>query len=307
MRLTQLRYLVAVYEEKSFTAAARRVHATQSGLSMQIKDLEVRLGVKLFNRASTGVTPTPAGEKLYKRATHIMREVSAIQNDIDAMSGQITGTVYAGVMPTFARGVLAPVLDEFGKKYPQVEIKVLEAYSAVLSGGVAGGEIDMAIVPSSRDMSGIRGTHIDEDVEVFVSGPASQWEHLAPVNLSQCEPLKIALPSPENARRRKIDNYLATYNVPIDQIMELDSMMGTMDLVSKGEWATILPGCLVFPDMDGQQRKLHPITSPKLTVDYVLIEPESKTASEAARLFTEDLCANIRKTCAYCRDNLAIG
>lgn len=304
MRLTQLKYLVAVYEEKSFTAAAKRVHATQSGLSMQIKDLEVRLGVKLFNRASTGVTPTPVGEKLYHRATRVMREVSAIQNDVEAMSGQVTGTVRVGVMPTFARAVLAPVLERFEENYPQVEIKVLEAYSAVLANGVAGGEVDMAIVPSSRDMPGIRGSHLDEDVEVFISNPGSPWEHLTPIQLSQCEPLKIALPGPENARRRKIENYLATYNVPIDKVMELDSMMATMDLVSRGDWTTILPGCLCFPDMDGRERKLHPIVNPKLTVDYVLIEPESRSASEAVRLFTEELRAQIRETCDYCRQHL---
>ncbi|MGI9388078.1 MAG: LysR family transcriptional regulator, partial [Methyloligellaceae bacterium] len=58
MKLQQIRYFVAVYEEGSFTAAAEREHATQSGLSMQIKDLEKKLGVCLFERPSNGATPT---------------------------------------------------------------------------------------------------------------------------------------------------------------------------------------------------------------------------------------------------------
>lgn len=304
MKLSQLRFLIAVYEERSFTAAARRVHATQSGLSMQIKDLELQLGVKLFERGSTGVVPTGVGEQLYRRATRIMREVSAIGNDVEAVSGEVTGTVNVGVMPTFARAVLAPVLERFDIQHSQINVRVIEAYSAVLSSAVAGGEMDFAIVPSSRDMSGVRGTHIDRDVEVFVSGPDSPWDHLAPVDLSRCDPLKLALPEPANGRRGKIDNYIATYNVPTKAIMELDSMMGTMDLVARSDWTTILPGCLSFPDLDGQARKLHPIINPPLMVDYILIEPISQTTSAAAQLFAGDLLKQIQETCAFCRERL---
>ena len=288
MKLRQLRFLVAVYEERSFTAAARRAHATQSGLSMQIKDLEERLGVRLFERSSTGVTPTSAGERLYKRATRILREVSAMQNDVESLSGEVSGTANVGMMPTFARSVLAPVLDRFTQRYPHVEIKVTEAYSAVLSDEVASGHLDMAVVPPGRDIPGIRAEHVDTDVEVFVTSPDTKRVHLQPVDLSMCEPLKLALPGPGNARREKIDQYLSTYNVPVEKVLELDTMMATLDLVARSDWATILPGCLCLPDIDLPIRKLHPIVHPPLTVDYVLIEPMSQAQSPAAQLFSDD-------------------
>ena len=304
MKLRQLRFLVAVYEERSFTAAARRAHATQSGLSMQIKDLEERLGVRLFERSSTGVTPTSAGERLYKRATRILREVSAMQNDVESLSGEVSGIVHAGMMPTFARSVLAPVLDRFTQRYPHVEIKVTEAYSAVLSDEVASGRLDMAVVPPGRDIPGIRAEHVDTDVEVFVTSPDTERVHLQPVDLSMCEPLKLALPGPGNARREKIDQYLNTYNVPVEKVLELDTMMATLDLVARSDWATILPGCLCLPDIDLPMRKLHPIVHPPLTVDYVLIEPMSQSQSPAAQLFSDEIRNQIRETCAFCRDNL---
>lgn len=304
MKLRQLRFLVAVYEERSFTAAARRAHATQSGLSMQIKDLEERLGVRLFERSSTGVTPTSAGERLYKRATRILREVSAMQNDVESLSGEVSGTVNVGMMPTFARSVLAPVLDRFTQRFPHVEIKVTEAYSAVLSDEVASGHLDMAVVPPGRDIPGIRAEHVDTDVEVFVTSPDTERVHLQPLDLSMCEPLKLALPGPGNARREKIDQYLSTYNVPVEKVLELDTMMATLDLVARSDWATILPGCLCLPDIDLPMRKLHPIVHPPLTVDYVLIEPMSQAQSPAAQLFSDEIRNQIRETCAFCRDNL---
>ena len=304
MKLRQLRFLVAVYEERSFTAAAKRVHATQSGLSMQIKDLEERLGVRLFDRSSTGVMPTGAGEKLYQRATRILREVSAIQNDVEALSGEVSGTVRVGMMPTFARSVLAPVLERFARLYPHVEVTVTEAYSAVLSEEVANGRLDMAVVPPDSEFSGLSAEHLDTDVEVFVTRPDTPRNHLQPIDLATCEPLKLALPGPTNARRAKIDQYLSTYGIAVERIMELDTMMATLDLVARSDWATILPGCLCLPDIDRPNRKLHPIVNPPLSVDYVLIEPVSKAKSPAAQLFCNEITDQIRETCAFCRDNL---
>ncbi|WP_136656697.1 LysR family transcriptional regulator [Nitratireductor sp. XY-223] len=307
VNLRQLRFLVAIHEERSFTAAARRVNATQSGLSMQIKELEERLGLRLFDRSSTGVTPTTAGDRLYERATRILREVSAIENDVQTLSGQVSGRVQVGMMPTFARAVLAPVLERFARHYPNVEIKVTEAYSAVLCEAVTNGQLDMAVVPSGKMVPGLKAEHLATDVEVFVTSPNTKRKHLEPVDLSKCKPLKLALPGPGNARREKIDTYLETYQVPIDSIMELDTMMATLDLVSRSDWTTILPGCLCLPDIDDPRRKLHPVINPPLVVDYVFIEPASQSKTQAAELFAEEIVKEIRTTCTFCNSKLGAG
>ncbi|MDA4844444.1 LysR family transcriptional regulator [Hoeflea poritis] len=304
VNLRQLRFLVAIHEERSFTAAARRVNATQSGLSMQIKELEERLGLRLFDRSSTGVTPTTAGDRLYERATRILREVSAIENDVQTLSGQVSGRVQVGMMPTFARAVLAPVLERFARHYPNVEIKVTEAYSAVLCEAVTNGQLDMAVVPSGKMVPGLKAEHLATDVEVFVTSPNTKRTHLEPVDLSKNKPLKLALPGPGNARREKIDTYLETYQVPIDSIMELDTMMATLDLVSRSDWTTILPGCLCLPDIDDPRRKLHPIVNPPLVVDYVFIEPASQSKTQAAELFADEIVKEIRTTCTFCNSKL---
>jgi DNA-binding transcriptional LysR family regulator len=306
VNLRQLRFLVAIHEERSFTAAARRVNATQSGLSMQIKELEERLGLRLFDRSSTGVTPTSAGDRLYNRATRILREVSAIENDVQLLSGQVGGRIQIGMMPTIARAVLAPVLERFARKYPHVEIKVTEAYSVVLCEEVTNGNLDMAIVPSGKLVPGIRAEHLATDVEVFVTSTNTKRKHLEPIDLSQSRPLKLALPGPGNARRERIDTYLKTYSVPIDSVMELDTMMATLDLVSRSDWTTILPGCLCLPDIDRPNRKLHPIISPPLAVDYVFIEPASQSKTQAAQLFADEIIKEIRQTCAFCRSNFGV-
>ena len=91
---------VAVYEELSISAAARKVHASQSGVSVQVRDLEDQLGLSLFERVSTGVTPTKAGDQIYRRAIRILREVGRLGEDVSALSDHLTISIVQ--QPTFS-------------------------------------------------------------------------------------------------------------------------------------------------------------------------------------------------------------
>jgi len=304
MRLRQLRFLVAVVEEGSFTAAASRLHATQSGISAQIKLLEESLSAQLFDRSVAGVVPTAAGKLAYERATSILRETSAMISDVGALQEVVTGAVSAGLMPTTTRSVVAPVLEKFATRYPDIEVKVEEAYSAHLCDGVMSGRLDFAIVPPSNSVVGLQSTHLDTDVEVFVTAPNKKRPHLSSVNLSDLGPVKLILPGPENARRTRVEECLRTVDVSIDKIMELDSMMATLDLVAKSDWVTIIPGCLVIDDIKTGDRNLHPIEQPVMSLDYVLVEQASKTLTPAAQLLRDALQAELATVCRQSRSKL---
>lgn len=306
MRLRQLRFLVAVVEEGSFTAAATRVHATQSGISAQIKLLEESLNAQLFDRSAAGVVPTAAGKLAYERATRILRETSAMISDVGALEEAVTGTVSAGLMPTTTRSVVAPVLEKFAERFPEIEVKIEEAYSAHLCEGVKLGRLDFAIVPPSSSLSGLHSTHLDTDVEVFVTAPNKQRKHLSAVNLTDLEPLKLILPGPENARRANVEASLRTINAPIEKIMELDTMMATLDLVAKSDWVTIVPGCLVVDDIKSGHRNLHPIAEPAMKLDYVLVEQASKSLSPAAQRLRDALQEGLASVCKKSRKKLGV-
>lgn len=304
MRLRQLRFLVAVVEEGSFTAAATRMHATQSGVSAQIKLLEESLNAQLFERSVAGVVTTPAGKLAYQRAVRILRETTAMISDVGELDGVVTGQVSVGLMPTTTRSVAAPVLDKFASQYPDVQVKVEEAYSAQLCASVTAGRLDFAIVPPTDSTVGLRSTALEHDVEVFVTSPNTHRAHLSAVNLIEIEPLKLVLPGIENARRHKIENCFRAFNVPIEKIMELDSMMATLDLVARSDWTTILPGCLLIDEITSAERFLHPISHPAMTLEYVLVEHSSKTLSAASQLLCDALHAELSSVCNRSREEL---
>jgi len=297
IKTQQLRYFVAVYKIGSITAAARQVNATQSGVSMQIREFEENLGLTLFERVSTGVKPTKAGELIYRRANRILREIDEFENDVKLHKGQPYGSVRAGIMPTFSRSILAPTLIEFAEHYPFVEVKVIEGYSETLTAKVANEELDFAIVPAAPLLVGVRSTHVDTDIEVLAQSNAGGDLPAAHTELATSPPLKLALPGGGNARRPKIDRYLQNVCQSDHTILELDSMMATFDLLAQGNYASIFPGCLCISKLDDPKTKLSPIRNPALTVDYLLIEPSTKATSPIVSAFEEALCDCIKRTC----------
>ena len=285
MKLQHLKYFVAVFEEGSFSAGAQRVNATQSGLSMHVRQLEDRYQVQLLNRSSTGVTPTEVGKRFYRDAVRVIHAATEAEANLSALSGAVTGHVTVGLMPTFTRAILGPTLIHFSEEYPNVHVTVREAYSGELSRQILAGELDFAVVPAFDADVRLRASLMGADQEYLVVSSDSDIASDGPVRLLDLPPLDLVLPSPENARRRKIDQYLSTNGIETGRLLELDSMFTTLDLVERSDWATILPGVLCLPDLGGDRRRVIPITGPGLSVDYLRIEPMSVPLSDAGQAF----------------------
>ncbi len=306
IKTQQLRYFVAVYDVGSITAAAHRVNATQSGVSMQIREFEDRLGVSLFDRTSAGVVPTKAGEMVYRRATRVLREIDELENDVLSHQGQLGGRVRAGIMPTFSRSILAPTLIDFAEKHPLVDVQISEGYSETLTHRVAREELDFAVVPSGSLPVGVRSSHVDTDLEFLVESNSDSASNQSLTCLATAPPLNLVLPGAANARRNGIDQYLDNICQSKHSVFEIDSMMTTFDLLDKGNYASILPGCLCISKFDDAGLKLSPIVQPVLKVDYLLIEPSARATSAVVTAFEETLCSVIRRSCEEIRARFPI-
>jgi LysR family transcriptional regulator, nitrogen assimilation regulatory protein len=287
--LRSIQVFVATYEERSFTAAAKREHATQSGVSQHVRKLEERLGAKLFSRDRGRVVPTPAGEAYYERSVELLRLASAANSAVSRFGGSLTGELVAGLMPTMTRSALAPALSRFADEQPNVVIRVVEAYSALLTQQVRAGELDFAVVPAIPNTPGIRSSHFLRTIELLVSRPGSRLRHLDPVRLTNLGSLRLVVPGPQNTRRRSIETYLAANGLQCERVLELDAMLGTLDFVARSDWVTILPGIMMAADIERPSVTINPIIDPVFTLDLVLIEPSRRAMSPAARLFLEML------------------
>lgn len=126
MDLRQLRYFVAVAEERSFTMAARRLNLSQPPLSQQIQALEASLGTRLFYRTSRRVELTPAGAALLARAWAIQQQIKSAEEEVRSVGAGLVGTLDIGATGSVLRGRLADLLAAYRREAPSVRMTVHE-------------------------------------------------------------------------------------------------------------------------------------------------------------------------------------
>jgi LysR family transcriptional regulator, transcription activator of glutamate synthase operon len=146
MDLRQLRYLVALAEERHFTRAAAREHIAQPALSQQIRRLEDEVGLPLVERTTRQVAITDAGELLVARARRIFAELEAADAELLGLKGMESGRVTVGTMHTMGPVDVSLVLAIFHQRHPGVELTVREQSSEELAEMLRADELDLAFL-----------------------------------------------------------------------------------------------------------------------------------------------------------------
>jgi len=145
MTITQLKYVLAVAENKNFTKAAQKTFVTQPTLSMQIQKLEEELEILIFDRSKKPIELTPVGKKIVSQARNIVNESERMQDVVDQEKGFIGGVFKIGIIPTVMPTLLPMFLRNFTKKYPKVQLKIEELTTDDIITKLRDGHLDAAI------------------------------------------------------------------------------------------------------------------------------------------------------------------
>ncbi|WP_053363597.1 LysR family transcriptional regulator [Bacillus sp. FJAT-27251] len=236
MDFKQLRYFIAIAEERNITAAASRLHMSQPPLSMQLKQLEEELGVKLVERNGKSLSLTDKGNVLYKHALHLVNSLEEVKNEITETAEGRRGKLSIGVntlsVPGFSEWIKA-----FNTQYPLVMIKIVQNDSVHLSELVKNREIELAFVRLPLEHQGLVYQNLFNERFVFVSKTAADG-----MTMEEMSSVPLILPSTEG---------LGSYNIIVDAfskqgyqpsvIGECSDMKVLLDMVSAGIGATIVP------------------------------------------------------------------
>src|SRR6516162_3210015 len=122
---TSVKAFVAVADEGGFAKAARKAGAATSSVMRQVDALEEHLGAILLNRSTRSVTLTPVGETYYAEATGILSDLDEANRSVSELNGPPRGLLRVTLPVAFARLHVAPVVPEFVKSYPGIELELL--------------------------------------------------------------------------------------------------------------------------------------------------------------------------------------
>lgn len=154
MDFRQLQYMLKVTEEKSFSKAAKKLYISQPSLSQFILNLEQQLGVQFFDRTTTPLRLTYAGELYANCARQILAIKENLLMQIDDITNLKRGRITIGISPFRSTYLLPKVLPDFLKKFPGIEISLVEGTMAELTDLTINGSVDFSIMtlPIQEDL-----------------------------------------------------------------------------------------------------------------------------------------------------------
>lgn len=144
--LRQLEYAVALADHLHFGEAAAAANVTQPGLSAQIRELERRLSVVLFERGASGTSLTASGEQIVARARTILGAVAELEMVAAAHQGAIRGSLRIAAIPTIAPYLLPAIVDGIQSEWPEARVVIEELQTRALVAAVESGALDFGIL-----------------------------------------------------------------------------------------------------------------------------------------------------------------
>ncbi|MFM9908771.1 MAG: LysR substrate-binding domain-containing protein [Chitinophagaceae bacterium] len=258
MTFTQLEYIIAIDTWRHFATAASKCFVTQPTLSMQVKKLEVELGVKLFDRSKQPVIATDAGAAIIDQARKIIGEKNVINEIIQQKKGVLTGELRIGIIPTLAPYLLPLFVQSFNKKYPSIKLIVKELMTEFIISQLREGRIDMGILVTPLQEKGIK-EHVlfYEELLVYVSKKNAAYRKQY-VLAQDIDPNKLWLMEEGHCFRSQIVN-LCELRKASETGSHFDYEAGSIEtlrrMVELNDGITILPE-LTTLDLSAKQMQL---------------------------------------------------
>jgi LysR family hydrogen peroxide-inducible transcriptional activator len=245
MNTRDLEYLVAVAEELHFGRAATRCHASQPALSGQLRKLEDRLGVQLFERTKRHVALTGIGRQMVDQAREILRGVVALEQLADAHKDPFVGTCRLGMPPTIGP-YLTPLLLPGVKHYlPQLRLELIEDFTDHLEDQLDAGTLDLAILATSPTRANLAEIVLyDEPFWIAMPGDHPLTRDEA-VDVTQIAPGELLLLSDGHCLRDQIYDACKLDRGRNDREggprTQKTSLSTILALVGAGEGVTLVP------------------------------------------------------------------
>jgi len=284
MDFRQIQCFVALYEEKSITKAARRLHVVQPAVSMQIRRLEVDSGAVLFERSAHGVIPNAAAVRLYPLCVEVLKRLEEVKAELRSLSGRLIGDLSVGVPPSVALGILPGVLTEFCTQNPDVRLTVHEGYSAHLVEWLVEGKLDLAVLSEFEEERRLRYQRLVTEELLLVANINSKIAG-PKVKCADIQDLRLVLPSSQNLTRILIDNELERAGLKLTATMEVDSLAVVFGLIRDAGWYSILPASAVRGPVAKGELKSFTLIEPSIHRTLIAAFPGQKSLSAPAQLF----------------------
>jgi len=241
MELHQLRYFLAIAQQRSFTAAAQVCHVSQPSLSSQVAKLEGELGGPLFERSRQGARLTPRGEVFRPRALEALQQLEIAKGELEELSGLKRGEVILGCLPTTGAYILPGILKAFREAHPTLQVRLREESSPILGRALLDTEVDLALVDEAGLAAGVRSEVLFREPLLVIAPRGHPFAKRKRIPLGRLAGEPLILMKSGHGFRKIVLDALAQARVEPRVVYETSGIDTVQTLVEAGLGLSLVP------------------------------------------------------------------
>lgn len=284
----KLKVFCTVAETKSFSKTSEIIHLTQPAVSLQIQAIEEKYETKLFDRSSSTVTLTPAGETLYKYAKEILALYASAEKTIGKQTGITKGCITIGAGSNIGNYLLPSIITEFKAAHPKVKIYLIVSNTKRVIELLNAGNINLGLVEGDASKQKMNVRKLLSDELLLIVSPEHPWAKKKEIPISDLIKEPFILREAGSGTRQIIEKILGRHGVTIND-MRISSILGSTeaikDAVENGLGVSIISRWAARKESRYGTLKLLNLREEKMVRDFSLIVHKNSVSSGALEEF----------------------
>lgn len=288
MTLNELRFIVAVAQERNFRRAAEKAFISQPALSLAIQKLEDELGVKIFERGKSEVSVTPVGDAIVAQAQRVLEEADNLRLIAAQGQNQLATPLRLGVIHSVGPYLLPDLIPALKKVAPQMALEVEENITANLDIQLRNGRLDAIIIALPFGDSGILTRPLyDEPFEVVVNND-HHWANRRSIKPGELTAEKVLLLDSGHCYSNQVDE-ACPGSRKNDNVQHGTSLETLRNMVASGLGITVLPASSNSARYRSKLLSVIPFTKPAPSRRIALAWRKSFSRPQAIEVLAEAL------------------
>ena len=280
----KLKVFCTVAETKSFSKTSEIIHLTQPAVSLQIQAIEEIYETKLFDRSSSTVTLTPAGEVLYKYAKEILALYATAEKVIGKLTGLVKGSITIGACSNIGNYLLPSVITDFSKTHLKTKIHLLVSNTKRVIELLNSGNIDIGIVEGDVVRQKMVVKKLISDELLLIVSPNHPWAKKKEVSISDLTKEPFIFREAGSGTRQMMEKFLSRHGIT-PQDMKVSIVLGSTeaikDAVENGLGVSIISRWAARKENKYGTLRLLSLKEEKMVRDFSLIINKNSVSSNA--------------------------
>jgi len=261
LEVRHLRLIETVAREGGITKAAHRLHLTQSALSHQLRDIEEKLGIRLFIRLNKRMLLTQAGERLLTAAPLVLDELRRAEEDIRQIALHREGLLRISTECYTCYHWLPAVLKPFQEVFPRIEVRIVAEATRRPVEALLDGRLDLAVISTAMRNRNLTFKPLFRDELVVIASPEHRLAsrpYVTAKDLAEEHLLVYALPNEELTVFQKV---LVPAGVKPRQVSRVELTEAIIEMVKAGLGVSVMAGWAVAPSVEAGRLRALPLTA----------------------------------------------